>query len=105
MFWERFLAECEKVGKKPNPVARELGISSGTVTGWKNGSIPNSRALELLSKYFNCSVDYLLGRVDNPHSEIPVALSSPHGYENLTDEQKELIQSLIDQYAQKNKRK
>lgn len=66
MFWERFLTECEKVGKKPNPVAKELGISSGTVTGWKNGSTPNSRALELLSKYFNCSVDYLLGRVDNP---------------------------------------
>lgn len=37
------------------------------------------------------------------HSEIPVALSAPQGYENLTDEQKELIQALIDQYAQRNK--
>jgi len=64
MFWERFVNECEKVNKKPNPVAKELKISSGTVTGWKNGAIPNSVALDKLSNYFNVSIDYLLGRED-----------------------------------------
>ena len=66
MFWERFVQECSNVGKKPNPVAKELGISSGAVTSWKNGRVPNTKALNLLSEYFGVSVDYLLGRTDKP---------------------------------------
>ena len=95
MFWERFLAECEKIGKKPNPVAKELGISSGTVTGWKNGSIPNSRALELLSKYFDCSVDYLLGRPEQK-KEAPLEA----GLEVFTTEELELVADYRDLSAE-----
>lgn len=67
MFWNIFYQTCEKKGTKPNPVAKELKIASSTVTSWKNGSIPNGETLLKLADYLDVSVDYLLGRTDNPN--------------------------------------
>ena len=64
MFWERFKSECERVGKKPNPVGQEVGVSSGTVTGWKKGVVPQPPALQRIADYFGCTTDYLLGISD-----------------------------------------
>jgi repressor LexA len=64
MFWEIFSKLCLQRGKSPNAVAKELKISSGSVTNWKNGTIPNNSALLKLANYFNVSVDYLLGKED-----------------------------------------
>lgn len=69
MFWERFESECKKVGKKPNPIAKELGITSGTVTGWKKGSVPQPQALNKIANYFGCTTDYLLGLSDSRNEE------------------------------------
>lgn len=66
-FWDRFYQLCQAHHTKPNPVAKELGISSGVVTRWKNvGEPPSGKILIQLADYFDCSVDYLLGRTDNP---------------------------------------
>lgn len=64
MFWERFYALCLKKGTKPNPLGSKIGISSGVITKWKNGTIPNGETLIRLADEFDCSVDYLLGRTD-----------------------------------------
>ncbi len=61
MFWERFYSLCQRIGKKPNPVGKDIGLSSGIISKWKAGGIPNGETLMKLSKYFNVSVDYLLG--------------------------------------------
>lgn len=61
MFWERFYSLCLKRGKKPNPVGKEIGLSSGIISKWKAGGIPNGETLMKLSKYFDVSIDYLLG--------------------------------------------
>lgn len=62
MFWERFYELCNSVGVKPNPIAKELGISSGVLTKWKSGtSFPNGTILIDIAKYFDCSIDYLVG--------------------------------------------
>jgi transcriptional regulator with XRE-family HTH domain len=61
MFWDTFVELCNKQNKKPNPVAKELGISSGAVTRWKNGSVPQSTIVHKIADYFGVSVDYLLG--------------------------------------------
>ena len=68
MFWERFYSLCLKRGKKPNPVGKEIGLSSGIISKWKAGGIPNGETLMKLSKYFDVSIDYLLGI--SPHIEI-----------------------------------
>lgn len=62
MFWKRFYELCINAGSKPNPVAKELGISSGVLTKWKCGtSFPNGTILIDIAKYFDCSIDYLVG--------------------------------------------
>ena len=57
---------CIERDCKPNTVARAVGMSSATATKWKNGAIPNGEALIKIADYLDCSVDYLLGRTDNP---------------------------------------
>lgn len=67
MFWKRFYELCINKNTKPNPVAKDIGISSGVITKWKNGTtIPNGETLIKIADYLDCSVDYLLGRTDNP---------------------------------------
>ena len=69
LFWERFYRMCEIRGTKPNPLAKELGISSGAVTRWKNAEDPPSgKTLMLLADKLDCSVDYLLGRTHSVFS-------------------------------------
>jgi transcriptional regulator with XRE-family HTH domain len=70
MFWDVFCKECDKISKKPNKVAIELGLSSATTTKWKAGAVPNGETLAKIADYFSCSVDYLLGRTNEPNSEI-----------------------------------
>jgi len=66
MFWEVFYKLCNAVGMSPNAVCKLLGFSNATATHWKNGKIPSGDTLSKIADYFNCSVDYLLGRTDNP---------------------------------------
>ena len=58
---------CISRGIKPNPVAKEIGVSSGIITKWKSeGTLPNGETLIKIADYLDCSVDYLLGRTDKP---------------------------------------
>ena len=71
MFWDNFLRLCNQVGKSPNAVAAEIGIkSSGSVTAWKNGTVPYARTLQKIADYFGVSKDELLadGKKENPAS-------------------------------------
>jgi len=52
---------------------RELGFSKSSIRRW-NGNAPSIDKVQKVADYFNCTVDYLLGRVDEPnlvHYEIP----------------------------------
>jgi len=67
MFWNVFYKLCEENNTKPNTVAKTIGVSSATCTKWKNGAIPNGDTLLKLADYLGVSVDYLLGRTDEPN--------------------------------------
>lgn len=67
-FFERLYLLCENKGIKPNTVAKAIGVSTAIATKWKNGTIPNGETLTKIADYLDCSVDYLLGRTDNPES-------------------------------------
>lgn len=66
MFYERLCILCNEKGCKPNTIAKSLHLSTATATKWKNGSIPNGETLKGIVDYLDRSVDYLLGRTDNP---------------------------------------
>lgn len=78
MFWNNFNSLCEKNGKTPNSVCKELGLSNAAATHWKNGTPPGSKSLTKIAEYFNVSTDYLLGKADKPADE-------------LNDDEKELL--------------
>jgi len=61
MFWGIFLSLCNKNGKSANTIAKEIGISSGSITEWKNGRIPRATTLNKLANYFGVTVEYLKG--------------------------------------------
>ena len=62
MFWDKFNSLCISIGKKPNPVGKEIGVSSATISKWKAGATPNGEILVKIADYFNVSTDFLLGR-------------------------------------------
>ena len=68
-FWQTYEKLCSAVNKKPTQVGRELSISSGTITQWKNGSMPGGEKLMQIADYFNVTTDYLLGRTEDSTSE------------------------------------
>ena len=46
-------------------LSRNTGISSGNISDWKSGrSKPSAETLIKIADYFECSVDYLLGRTN-----------------------------------------
>ncbi len=65
MFWDYYTSLCKISGLSPNAVAKQIGVSNATCTKWKNGTIPNGETLIAISDFFDCSVDYLLGRTEN----------------------------------------
>lgn len=58
MFWDKYVALCNKVKKSPNAVAKEIGISSGAVSGWKTGNVPQAAKLLKIADYFDVPVSY-----------------------------------------------
>ncbi len=83
MFWERLYSTCLQKGYKPNTLAKAIGLSSATATKWKNGAIPNGEALIKIADYLDCSVDYLLGRTDNPDIQKTALSESESGKNTL----------------------
>lgn len=65
-----------KLGINQSQLSAETGISTGNLSDWKKGrSMPTSAKLTILADYFNCSVDYLLGRTDEPNRTVSDELS------------------------------
>lgn len=61
MFFDQYKALCERIGKTPNGVAKELGFASSSITQWKHGSVPRPDKLRKICEYFNVTSEYLLG--------------------------------------------
>ena len=56
----KYLRQEKNIGQVQ--LAKELGVSKGIISMWENGlREPTMSSLILLSKYFNVSIDYLVG--------------------------------------------
>lgn len=88
MFWDNFVKLCDEKGEKPNPVAKKLSIASGTITAWKNGGVPSGKSLQKIADYFGVSVDYLLGKTDEPSPTKATIIELPNA---LSEQEQDLI--------------
>lgn len=67
MFYDNFEKLCRENGKTPVGVARELGISRGSPSNWKqNGNIPHAPTLQKIADYFGITTDQLLNGLPEP---------------------------------------
>ena len=65
--WDKFKKLCDEKGLKPNNVAKEIGIASGTITNWKNGKgTPKIDKLKKVADYFNVPLYYFLNENELP---------------------------------------
>lgn len=70
-FFERVTALREEKGVTQIQMANDLGLNKNTFGKWKQGAMPLRSTQLTLAKYFGVSVDYLMGKTNNPvpHSE------------------------------------
>lgn len=59
-------------GLNQSEFAKIIGVAQNTVSNWENGNrLIDAEKLQKISSLFNVSIDYLLGRTDNPSSPAP----------------------------------
>lgn len=70
-FYERVTALRKEKGVNQKQVQDELGLGKNAFGDWKRGVVPQSATQQILAQYFGVSVDYLMGKTDNPipHSD------------------------------------
>ena len=61
MFYDHLKNICKEKGIKMTPLIIECGGSSGLISRWKKGSMPNGKMIIALAKKLDVSSDYLLG--------------------------------------------
>jgi repressor LexA len=70
MFWDNFCALCRVTGMTPSEVVRELNIAAGSVTKWKQGTLPSKRSLDKLADYFSVEPEMLF----SPRASVRIAV-------------------------------
>lgn len=65
--FDRIKKLAEKKNKTPQQVAEELNFGKNYFYSLNAGKSPSAEKLEQIATYFNVSVDYILGRTDNPY--------------------------------------
>lgn len=85
---------CEDLSKIYN-----VNLAKSTVSKWENGKAEPSLAyLRILSKYFNVTLDYLIGLEDEkaqPKNEIDTLAAHLEG-KNITPKKMKLLEKYID---------
>lgn len=61
-FYERFTEMKKALGVSDYRVARSCHVRKSTVCKWKHVETPGTVSLFHLARYFNCSMEFLLGR-------------------------------------------
>lgn len=77
MFYERYLALCERKRISPSAAATQAGFNKGTVSVWKKkhaaGSDvrPEKDVIEKICAFFGCSESWLLGIEEQEKTPTP----------------------------------
>lgn len=105
MFWSVFVDLCANRGVSPNAVAKELTLSSGSVTSWKGGAIPRPTTIKRIADYFGVSPDLFLEKTDDPSIKKAPGINAEglsaarkaliDAVDGLTDEQCEKLLGIV----------
>lgn len=68
-FFDRYEKLCQEQGYEPGSerAAAVIGTTRGTISNWKtNGKLPTAKYLISIADAYGVSIDYLLGRTNDP---------------------------------------
>ncbi|MBC1796059.1 helix-turn-helix domain-containing protein [Listeria booriae] len=104
-FGDRLKSLRKKNKITQSELAKKLGISQVTISKYENNIIePDNANLTVLAETFDTSIDYLLGRTNNPTSGESDNVSVHYfEKENLTDEDIEYIETMIEALKRKTR--
>lgn len=106
-FYENYVLLCNKIGKTPSAVAVEIGLSKPAVNRWKNGGRPTDATIRKVASYFGVDVSEMMAPLlpDERNSigieqtkkptDQKVSGLTDAGYELLTPEHRQMIDSMI----------
>ena len=57
---------CSNKKIKMTQLLKELQLSKSAISRWRSGVLPNGEILIKIADFFECSIDYLVGRTDDP---------------------------------------
>lgn len=81
-----------ELGINSKILSDNTGISTGNISDWKSGrSMPTAKKLVIIADYLDCSIDFLLGRTDEPEmnkSRISLSIPALHDDESLSKPKK-----------------
>ncbi len=114
----------EEKGLNMRQASFAIGLPYTTYVSWEKGERePNSESLIMLANFFDCSIDYLLGRSDkrfvSSSDEIAPTISEPkpalsdddikfalwHGADGITDEMYEEVKQYAEMVQLREERK
>lgn len=91
VFAQRLKSLREELGYLQKELASKLDISRSTLGSWESGNrVPELGTVQRLADFFNVSVDYLLGRIDNRTIVLPsqtAEQNKPKDLEKFLDNQ------------------
>lgn len=85
MNYDSFDKQCKKMNTSPTAITLKVGLKKGNSTKWKNGGNPSVDILIKIANLLDCSIDYLLGRTDNPNSHKEQSSNTVNGNYNAVD--------------------
>jgi|GEM_PF-742531 len=67
---DRISALAKSKGLSINQMLKNAELSTTILDNMKRGKLPSVDKIQSIAEYFDCSVDYLLGRTDNFHNNL-----------------------------------
>lgn len=84
MFRLRELREEKGISQKE--LGKLFNVAQNTISNWENGTRePDTKTLVKLAELFECSVDYLVGRTDDPRPPDPDIKDAPLAFYGNTE--------------------
>lgn len=93
MLSDRLKSSRKRLNLTQQQLADKLNTTKGTISNYENEhSTPSNEMLKQLADALDVSVDYLLGRTNNPDKDGKQPNRAFHKFENLTEEEKEYLE-------------
>lgn len=76
MFFNNLELMCSNKKIKITQLLKELQLSKSAISRWRSGVLPNGEILIKIADFFECSIDYLVGRTDDPTWNKPIEITA-----------------------------